>query len=253
MPRPLFICTSLLLLFPSFLAAQRQAPMHAAPSRPMPRSISVPAVANNAMHPPSFTHLPVRSAALHNRNTPASSRTRHSQFQFSSSSFDDQSSDFPVPGLGFDAVHFAATHPQASNHRHHGSNFLIPLYGGEYFFPYPLTEESPAQTVSQTSDEQDDLASEDRQSARRHRPTEAAPVSNPAPEQTFESPRNSDEYIFVRRDGTLFFAVAYSWDRKTLRYITQQGLRQSLSSDALDLGATHQFNEQRGLSFRPPA
>jgi hypothetical protein len=57
----------------------------------------------------------------------------------------------------------------------------------------------------------------------------------------------------VRRDGTLFFAVAYSWDNQTLRYITQEGLRRSVKREALDLAATEQFNEQRGLSFVSPA
>jgi hypothetical protein len=227
--------------------------MAAPPSRPLAaRPVPVPTVAVNAAHRPSSVPPPVHSAAPHSRVRPTTSPARRSQTQFFSDGFDDQFSDFPVPGLGFDAVHFAATHPNASHHRHHGSNFLIPLYGGEYYYPYPVTNENPAQASSQTSDDQDeDLVSEDR--PRRHRATEAAPVQTPAPEQAVGSPRNSDEYIFVRRDGSVFFAVAYSWDRKTLRYITQQGLRQSLSSDSLDLDATHQFNEQRGLAFRPPA
>jgi hypothetical protein len=63
----------------------------------------------------------------------------------------------------------------------------------------------------------------------------------------------SEEYVFVRRDGTVFFAVAYSWENGALRYITNQGLRGTLTRDSLDMGATQQFNEQRGLSFRSPA
>ena len=65
--------------------------------------------------------------------------------------------------------------------------------------------------------------------------------------------RESEQYVFVRRDGTLFFAVAYSWDNQTLRYITQEGFRRSLTREALDLAATRQFNEQRGLNFTLPA
>ena len=45
----------------------------------------------------------------------------------------------------------------------------------------------------------------------------------------------------------------YSWDNGTLRYVTRDGLRQSVTQDALDMDATQQFNEQRGLSFRVPA
>ena len=63
----------------------------------------------------------------------------------------------------------------------------------------------------------------------------------------------SPEYIFVRRDGTVFFAVAYSWSNGSLQYITQEGLRRVIPLTTLDLDATSQFNEQRGLSFRSPA
>jgi hypothetical protein len=72
----------------------------------------------------------------------------------------------------------------------------------------------------------------------------AAPPSAPTAPQP-EVP----EYVFVRRDGGLLFAVAYSWDRGMLRYVTREGFRKSVLRDALDLEATRRFNEQRGLSF----
>jgi hypothetical protein len=65
--------------------------------------------------------------------------------------------------------------------------------------------------------------------------------------------RDAAEYVFVRRDGSLLFAVAYSWDNGTLRYVTRDGLRRSVAQDTLDMDATQQFNEQRGLDFRVPA
>jgi hypothetical protein len=34
--------------------------------------------------------------------------------------------------------------------------------------------------------------------------------------------------------------------------VTNEGLRRSVAVDLLDLDATKQFNEQRGLSFRLP-
>jgi hypothetical protein len=57
----------------------------------------------------------------------------------------------------------------------------------------------------------------------------------------------------VRRDGSLVFAVAYAWENSTLRYVTPDGLRHTIGRDALDLNATQQFNEQRGINFRIPA
>jgi len=50
----------------------------------------------------------------------------------------------------------------------------------------------------------------------------------------------------------VFFAVAYAWEKGTLRYITSQGLRRTVTQDTLDLDATRQFNEQRGLNFHSP-
>jgi hypothetical protein len=47
--------------------------------------------------------------------------------------------------------------------------------------------------------------------------------------------------------------VAYAWENGTLRYITSEGLRHTVTADKLDLDATQQFNEQRGLIFRLPA
>jgi hypothetical protein len=71
-------------------------------------------------------------------------------------------------------------------------------------------------------------------------------------EEASTGPAENDEFVFVRRDGSVFFAVAYSWEKGTLRYVTSQGLRHTVTQDALDLDATRQFNEQRGLNFRLP-
>ena len=95
------------------------------------------------------------------------------------------------------------------------------------------------------------IESENRDRGRRYGVTEAetAPPVGPARAE----PADNDEFVFVRRDGTVFFAVAYSWEKGTLRYINSQGLRHTVTQDALDLDATKQFNEQRGLNFRLPA
>jgi hypothetical protein len=77
-------------------------------------------------------------------------------------------------------------------------------------------------------------------------PARAAEPASPAPQE-------AEQFVFVRRDGTVFFAVAYVWENGALRYITSEGLRRTVSQDALDLAATQQFNEQRGLNFRLPA
>jgi hypothetical protein len=81
----------------------------------------------------------------------------------------------------------------------------------------------------------------------------APQAPGPAADEASAAPRENEGYVFVRRDGTVFFAVAYTWENGTLRYVTSEGLRRSVAREALDLNATQQFNEQRGLNFRSPA
>ena len=77
----------------------------------------------------------------------------------------------------------------------------------------------------------------------------AARESAPAESEPAREPEKTTEYVFVRRDGGLVFAVGYSWDKDTLRYVTRDGVRRTIKREALDLNATQEFNEQRGLNF----
>ena len=151
-----------------------------------------------------------------------------------------------VPGLGFDFVHFAATHPNAFKHHRVNLGGFFPFFSGGFVMPSipaVVDEAAPVEEVEEVAE-----AAPKRVRVVRQEPQ---PVVSPAPETGPMRP--SEEYVFVRRDGTLFFAVAYSWEDGALRYITSQGLRGSMAREALDLNATQQFNEQRGLSFRSPA
>lgn len=66
-------------------------------------------------------------------------------------------------------------------------------------------------------------------------------------------PPEQTEYVFVRQDGSLIFAVAYSLINDRLQYVTAEGLRRTIPLNTLDFAATQQFNEQRGVSVRLPA
>ncbi len=154
-----------------------------------------------------------------------------------------------VPGLGFDYAHLAAVHPNGFRHRRVSSvGGFFPFFGGGFVMPsIPTVEEEVA------GDEAEDLVE---QAPRRvvHMIAPEPAASGPSYASANQGPMQaSEEYVFVRRDGTVFFAVAYSWENGALRYITSQGTRGTMTREALDLGATQQFNEQRGLSFRLPA
>jgi hypothetical protein len=158
-----------------------------------------------------------------------------------------------VPGLGFDYAHVAATHPRGilerdRNRRFSGAFFPLFFGGG---FDVPLYPDDVQDAPAGDSQQVDAGQPEPVQTAGRpgdYEPRQNRPL---APTQDVVEPE-AEPYVFVRRDGTLFFATAYAWENGTLRYITAEGLRHTVTRDKLDLDATQQFNEQRGLSFRSP-
>ena len=157
-----------------------------------------------------------------------------------------------APGLGFDAVHQAATCGSGVIGLRRGGlqpPFFFPFFDGGFIVPsspVAVEEVSGAETAQPEVTVAD--ATETRQRYRAPQPATA-----PTAETGSSEPTDNEQFIFVRRDGTVFFAVAYAWEKGTLRYITSQGLRHTVTQDALDLDATRQFNEQRGLNFRLPA
>jgi hypothetical protein len=154
--------------------------------------------------------------------------------------------------LGFDAVHQAAVCGSGT------ASFGSGGFQGPVFFTFfddglsvpsspAAVEEAPAAETPQP----EATDAEVRETGRRYQAPQPAPA--PVAETASSAPSDSEQFVFVRRDGTVFFAVAYAWEKGTLRYVTSQGLRRTVTQDALDLDATRQFNEQRGLSFRLPA
>jgi hypothetical protein len=156
-----------------------------------------------------------------------------------------------VPGLGFDYPHFAAVN---SRHGRRHGNFGqdVPIGFGGFLVSSPeIVVENPqaVEEAQQAALEESATANPFGVDGARDLQRSNVPKANPAP----EPPIDTSEYVFVRRDGGLLFAVAYSWENGTLRYVTRDGLRKTVTQDALDMNATQQFNEQRGLSFRVPA
>jgi hypothetical protein len=158
-----------------------------------------------------------------------------------------------VPGLGFDYAHVAAVHPNGFHDRNRNRQFVgtfVPFfYGGGYSMPFSSDEyadDAPTPDPQQADTGQQEVA----QTPDRERPTRPSRDYVPAPQTASE--QEAEQYVFVRRDGTVFFASAYAWENGTLRYITNEGLRRTVTADKLDLDATQQFNEQRGLTFHSP-
>jgi hypothetical protein len=262
MVRPI-VAAGFAALLPTILLAQGRGAMAVAPHA-MPVAPHVMAAVPNAtmqVSTPTGTHLVAgarlvgRTGTLHSgpkitsRNPVRSDGTRRRHF--------DSDRILPpgcrsVPGLGFDVPHLAATcGPGAVGAGRHAlqSSFFFPILDGGFIMPgAPAVVEDDAASEAQPSE---DTETDARERGRRVRVSREEPVPASQPELT--PVRETSEYVFVRRDGTIFFAVAYAWENGTLRYVTSEGLRRSMAGDSLDLNATQQFNEQRGLNFRLPA
>ena len=159
------------------------------------------------------------------------------------------------PGLGFDFSHLAAVSDNVGARGRHlidRVNAGVPLgFSGFLLSPEVIVVEGQQGEAQPAAVEENAEANAEGGAApeRENLQDQFAPASlGPA------APiRDAAEYVFVRRDGTLVFAVGYSWDHGTLHYITREGYRRSIAGDALDMDATQQFNEQRGLNFCMPA
>lgn len=251
-----FVLLGSLAILPPNVCAQHHSAMSMKAAAPRP--VGVSAVVGNHIAPTApmrtstGTQPGTRVVTVHPRNARIGvSVIRDNNNQLRRPA-DFEEDDFNgVPGLGFDEVHLAAIRgPRAVGVRRHDrfNTGFFPFFDGGFLFPPSVIIEQPPANEAQPEEA---VGPETQESTRRVRPREAAPAY---PTETEAGPqRESEQYVFVRRDGTLFFAVAYSWDNQTLRYITQEGLRRSVTRDALDLAATQQFNEQRGLSFVSPA
>ncbi|HET7106488.1 MAG TPA: hypothetical protein VFI38_06750 [Candidatus Acidoferrum sp.] len=220
---------------------------HAAPA-PARTSVSPRPVVRTA---PVSTRLSAAPRTAHPAGWNQTHTTRRTNFSsdpvFPNGGFSEGGN--PVPGFGFDYTHFFAVHPNAGRHHfRRDSGIVIPFFDGGFYLPVPAyTDQGAAAPQPEESEAAIQPAPAEQPSARDSaRDLRERMRSEPLPpEQT--------EYVFVRQDGSLIFAVAYSLINDRLQYVTAEGLRRTIPLNTLDFAATQQFNEQRGVSIRLPA
>jgi hypothetical protein len=256
------ILAGFVVIFPVGIRAQGRGAMVAVPrvAAVAPRVTVVPA-RTGTLQAMAVPRMLVRSGAPRPRTgTPVIRNTRRigTRTNFGDNDFGRRSICNSAPGLGFDEVHLAAVcGPGTFGFRGNGLQvpFFFPFFDGG--FSLPGTVAAVDETSALEGAQQDATEAEIRDLRRRYRALQAmnAPASAPAPvvEVVNGVPAENDAFVFVRRDGTVFFAVAYAWENGILRYVTSEGLRRTVTQDTLDLEATRQFNEQRGFNFRLPA
>ena len=160
----------------------------------------------------------------------------------------------PVPGLGFDFAHLAAINrnldvralvdPVTQQRlalserilRETGATSFAPI-----FFPWSgaAFSQPPVVVILQ-------------QPPATAAPTEPAPAPAPpaAAQAVPEQPvPDVGEFVFVRRNGTLLFVVAFRQQDDRVIYVTREGLRLSVLVADLDVDATLRINEDRGTDL----
>src|SRR5258707_12181785 len=243
-----------MLALPLFAAAQHRG--GAGASAPAAASRPAPMVSRAASPTVHASGRPVTRAQSAPRFGAPMARTRNgvhinhrnnNNGNFNNGNFASNGTDFQnVPGLGFDYPHLAAV---SGNRGSHNGRFAGGFGGGFPFgfsgfllSPSVIGDDIPAD--SQTADAQSS-APDDQEVADDAQPVQHAPRRSRSARRTEPEidnapapPREEEQYVFVRRDGSLVFAVAYAWQTGTLLYITPAGLRHSIGRDALDIGAT---------------
>ena len=130
---------------------------------------------------------------------------------------------------------------------------VLPFYGGGMYIPIPYyvdtsAQEQPApEGQEEASNQQPDNGAD--QQPVDQQPAAAAPYRNPSNNIN----ESLAQFVFVQRDGTKFYAVAYSFLNDKLHYVTKEGVRHSVAIDSLDFDATQKFNEELGNTINLPS
>ncbi len=131
---------------------------------------------------------------------------------------------------------------------------VLPFFAGGIYIPVPYYVDASA-APEQPADQQEEAVNEPPDSNPREGEEGAAvPV---APSRSY-APSNSineslAQFVFVQRDGTKFYAVAYSFLNDKLHYVTKDGARRSVALDSLDFDATQKLNENLGNTINLPS
>jgi len=253
--RRIWMVASFALILPVVARAQHRGGMGGGMGMSGPVAAVAPhGVSGGAPHAVARVSAGTRPAAtVVHRTRTAGTPSRNITVGSSATNLPVFSTAMNVPGLGFDYPHLAAVNPH-QGHGRFGSRQNIPFgygYGGFLLSSPEIVVENPqaVEEAQQAAADDNGVGGPGGIDGARDSQYAYVPRAAPAP----EPPTDASEYVFVRRDGGLLFAVAYSWDNGTLRYVTRDGVRKTVTQDALDMDATQQFNEQRGLSFRVPA
>ncbi len=234
---------------PARMMAPMPAPIHAAPALVMH---AAPVHQSVAAHPISRTPISGVTPVVPHRRKPTSpsnptvGSTGHSGHGYPVVSRCNQHFSYPIQGLN------ACPPP------------VTPVYGGAYIIPAPYyygdsgvqDQELPQSNEEQVAEEQP--ADNQQEGADNNNQQESDLDRQPVPEEHARAGSSTlndslAEFVFVERDGSKLYAVAYSFLDNRLHYVTKDGIRHTVTLDSLDLGTTQKLNEQLGNTINLPS
>jgi hypothetical protein len=130
---------------------------------------------------------------------------------------------------------------------------VLPFSGGAIYVPVPYyadysaPQEEGAVQEQAAANQQPDSGTQDEEQ-------QQAPAAAPSRYRASSNDINESlsEFVFVQRDGSKFYAVAYSYLNDKLQYVTKEGVRRSVALDSVDFDATQKLNEDLGTTINLP-
>lgn len=129
--------------------------------------------------------------------------------------------------------------------------FLAPILFGSPYYYDDLSGDQSDQQAEQPPQPEGPDATDQNQAQAGNSAGDAGTPPAPAVESRPPDPvPDIGNFIFVRRDGSILMASAFSVIGEQLRYITPDGIRHTLAISDLNTEATEQMNEARGTTVQ---
>jgi hypothetical protein len=133
------------------------------------------------------------------------------------------------------------------------SGVVLPFSAGGIYIPVPYYLDSSAQQ-EQPADQQEEASAQPPDANPREAAEEGVPPMAPTRSMASNNINESlAQFVFVQRDGTKLYAVAYSFLNNKLHYVTKEGAQRSVALDSLDFDATQKSNEDLGNTINLPS
>jgi hypothetical protein len=243
----------------AFVISAHQHPAGAAPApavvmHPMPAPASA-AGHVAATHAPAHSHSTSHVAPTHSRATGVVKKTQvppGSSLPIPPPLGGAVNSVTAFPGVGYCNKHYG--YPlQGLNACPPNNAVVLPFSGGGIYVPIPYYADAGAGAPDQERPDVQQDAANQGPDAGSPQTTDEYPAAAPYRSSSSNVDQALAEFVFVQRDGSKLYAVAYSFVNDKLQYVTKEGVRRTIPLDSLDFDATQKINDDLGNTINLPA